>query len=197
MRLKCLLARTFKYILTFLCHVTSSTDWNSFSHFSTPVSNWLILFMLIHEEGVSSVLLLWSGLLTKCCENNIIAPIIVTTSLYYRCILLKSFSTHRLVVFFSFVLEYLLLPPFHQSSSVCSIYQLNTKPTAVQQYTHSQHTDSKLLLSFPTTPYLRSQPPAKQTVLEISLQITLCLPNPPRSEGNQNPASPCPHRNRP
>lgn len=64
--------------------------------------------------------------------------------------------------------------------------------------THIQSsTDSKLLLSFPTTPCLRFQPPAKQTVLEISLQITLCLPNPPGSEGNQTPAFPCPHRNRP
>lgn len=87
----------------------------------------------------------------------------------------------------------LLLPPFHKSSPDHSTYRHNTKPTAVQQYTHSQPTDSKLLLSFPTTPCLRSQPPAKQTVLEISLQITLCLPNPPESRRNQNPGSPCPH----
>ena len=91
----------------------------------------------------------------------------------------------------------LLLPPLHQSSPDRSTYRHNTKPTAAQQYTHSQPTDSKLLLSFPTTPCLHSQPPAKQTVLEISLQITLCLPNPPGSRGNQNPGSPCPHRNRP
>lgn len=40
-------------------------------------------------------------------------------------------------------------------------------------------TDINLLLSFPATPYVHSQPPAKQTVLQISLQITARLPNPP------------------
>ncbi len=103
--------------------------------------------------------------------------------------------THQLWIWFVHVC--VLLPPFHRSSPDHSAYRDNTKPTAVQQYTHSQPTDSKLLLSFPTTPCLRSQPPAKQTVLEISLQITLCLPNPPGSRGNQNPGSPCPHRKRP
>lgn len=87
--------------------------------------------------------------------------------------------------------------PSIQSGPDHGTYQHHTQPTAVQQYTHSQPTDSKLLLSFPTTPCLRSQPPAKQTVLEISLQITLCLPNPPGSGGNQNPGSPCPHRHKP
>lgn len=35
-----------------------------------------------------------------------------------------------------------------------------------------------------------------KTVLEISLQITSCLPNPPGSAGNQSLGSPCPHRDR-
>lgn len=93
----------------------------------------------------------------------------------------NTFNIHQLCLWF--VHEYLLpLPPFQKSSPDHSTYRHNTTPTAVQQYTHSQPTDSKLLLSFPTTPCLRSQPPAKQTVLEISLQITLCLPNPLRAE---------------
>lgn len=116
---------------------------------------------------------------------------------------MKTFSTYILAVLFGFFFVPECLPaavcclPSIESGPDHSTYQHHTEPTAVQQYTHSQPTDSKLLLSFPTTPCLRSQPPAKQTVLEISLQITLCLPNPPGSGGNQNPGSPCPHRHKP
>lgn len=58
-------------------------------------------------------------------------------------------------------------------------------------------TGRNALLSFPATPCLHSQPPAKQTVLQISLQITPRLPNPPESAINPEPCSPCPHTGSP
>lgn len=58
-------------------------------------------------------------------------------------------------------------------------------------------TGRNVRLSFPATPCLHSQPPAKQTVLQISLQITPRLANPPESAANPEPCAPCPHTGSP
>lgn len=194
-RLKCLLAKAFKYILKLLCHVTSFTDSKSFSMFFFFVSSWCSSADTWKVKGnvflgPCNVL----ALLSKKKDKRFLKS---HQTMWVKCVFCWNQLNRYCSCGFGFCpWKSDLLPSFHQSSPDHSTYRHNTKPTAVQQYTHSQPTDSKLLLSFPTTPCLHSQPPAKQTVLEISLQITLCLPNPPGSGGNQNLGSPCPHRNR-
>lgn len=115
------------------------TDWIFFTAFKTPLSIWCVPLMSIPEFVKTDLNLL---------------------NYWKREHLLRQLSNiHNWGVPIC-----LLLSPFPSSSPALTTAHTFTalKPTAVQQYTHSQPTDSKLLLSFPTTPCLRSQPPAKQ-----------------------------------
>ena len=81
--------------------------------------------------------------------------------------------------------------PFTDAAPLSLQANCTHRPAAAQQCSYSGPADSKLLLSLPHHA-LCSQPPAKLTLLEISLQITQCLLDPLGSRGNQKPQAPPP-----